>query len=308
MKTVEHINAMNEIKPDRVIYHYCDANALLSILEYKTLRFTHAAYLNDTLEIRRGVEFCRGILHELLTDAPNDPVLTSAVAYLTHVEDWQYYVCCFSESEDKLSQWRAYADDGAGFAIGFSAVHLSRDSDSPFECRLDKVTYDTSPLRDGLSSFVSDLQSQLAELPDDTDKDEMQFCVENAASRTGGWCIDQSAFHKDVGFIEEEEWRSVRTYRLEGSEEEKRLLEGKADGLVRRVVRDMQTALLKRRKVRAGRHGLTPYIDVAIQPESITEVICGPRTTKNLTESSLRMLNTKFGFSFTVSRSKATYR
>jgi len=29
------------------------------------------------------------------------------------------YIACFSEKGDLLSQWRAYADDGEGVAIGF---------------------------------------------------------------------------------------------------------------------------------------------------------------------------------------------
>ena len=29
-------------------------------------------------------------------------------------------MCLFSESKDKLSQWRGYAQDGKGIAIGFN--------------------------------------------------------------------------------------------------------------------------------------------------------------------------------------------
>jgi len=293
---------------DRVIYHYCDPNALLSILEHKKLRFTHAAYLNDTLEIRHGVAICRGILTELLKGSPDDPVLTNAVAYLANAEEWQYYVCCFSESKDKLSQWRAYANNGDGFAIGLRVDHLSQSSDGPFECRLDQVSYDPSPLKEGLDSIVYDLQSELEEIPTDTDNAAMQWCIDNAASRIGGWCIDQSAFHKDAGFSEEEEWRSVRTYRLEGSELEKNMIEGKGPGVFVRSFQKLQRELVERRQIRVGRYELTPYIDVAIQPESINEIVCGPRTAKELTESSLKILKKKFGLTFTVSRSTATYR
>ena len=33
--------------------------------------------------------------------------------------DFRYYVTCFSYQNDLLSQWRGYADDGRGAAIGF---------------------------------------------------------------------------------------------------------------------------------------------------------------------------------------------
>src|SRR5262249_7878269 len=36
------------------------------------------------------------------------------------------FVACFSLDGDSLSQWRAYADDGMGVAIGFSTAELRR--------------------------------------------------------------------------------------------------------------------------------------------------------------------------------------
>ena len=39
------------------------------------------------------------------------------------------YFCCFSESSDLLSQWRAYGNDGQGVAIGFNAKLLSKIDD-----------------------------------------------------------------------------------------------------------------------------------------------------------------------------------
>lgn len=97
----------NPVVDERVIYHYCDANALLSILSNEQLWFTHAAYLDDTMEIARSVEICRRILDERLEQSPDDPVLSSTRSYLENAEKWQYYICCFCASNDKLSQWRS---------------------------------------------------------------------------------------------------------------------------------------------------------------------------------------------------------
>ncbi|WP_353867109.1 DUF2971 domain-containing protein [uncultured Desulfovibrio sp.] len=35
------------------------------------------------------------------------------------------FICCLSEHGDILSQWRTYADDGRGFAIGFSVENTN---------------------------------------------------------------------------------------------------------------------------------------------------------------------------------------
>lgn len=291
-----------------VVYHYCDANALLGILDNQKLWYTHAAYLNDTMEITKGVEICQELLSELQAKRRNVPLLEKVKSYLANAEKWQYYICCFSKCKDKLSQWRAYANDGDGFAVGFKTHYLSQSADGPFECRLAPVSYNESSLKEGLNAVVSDFQSQLAELPSDTDQGSLEFCRNNAAERVGGWCIDQSAFHKDAGFVEEEEWRSVRAYGLEGTEVEQTLINDDSPGELVRIFQRLQQEFLERLRVRSGRYGLTPYIEVPIQPEAIAEVVCGPRTAKDLTEASLEILKRKLGFRFNIARSTATYR
>jgi hypothetical protein len=293
---------------DKVIYHYCDANALLSILTIQKLWYTHAAYLNDTMEIKKGVEICQELLSEMLKTDPNDLVIKAAKSYLANAEKWQYYVCCFSEDRDKLSQWRAYANDGDGFAIGFKTHYLCPNTDGVFECRLGRVSYDESSLKEGLDFVVKDLQSDLAKLPDDTDHDRLEWCREHAASRIGDWCIGQSAFHKDAGFMEEEEWRSARAYGLEGSDFEQAMIADENPGDIVRIFQELRQEFLQRRLVRSGRYGLTPFIEVPISPQAISEVVCGPRTAKSLTESSLGILKQKLGLTFEVTRSTATYR
>ena len=50
---------------------------------------------------------------------------------------------CFSESKDKLSQWRGYAQDGKGIAIGFNKDVLEElNQISKFHTAFGKVIYD----------------------------------------------------------------------------------------------------------------------------------------------------------------------
>ena len=37
-----------------------------------------------------------------------------------------FFVCCFSKAEEDLGQWRAYADNGRGYSIGFDAHMLEQ--------------------------------------------------------------------------------------------------------------------------------------------------------------------------------------
>lgn len=47
------------------------------------------------------------------------------------------FICCLSEHGDILSQWRTYADDGRGFAIGFSVENTNFLQNIPFYMAVD---------------------------------------------------------------------------------------------------------------------------------------------------------------------------
>jgi len=293
---------------NRVIYHYCDANALLSILEHKTLRFTHAAYLNDTLEIRHGVTICKQLLEERRMRNPPDQVLEYAIEYLANAERWQYYVCCFSESKDKLSQWRAYANDGDGFAIGFHARDFNVSNDGPFEGRLSRVEYTSDSLTAKVAKLLESHRADAHPFKDDATPEYKKFVFENSAAHVGNILIDESVFIKDSGFVEEQEWRAVRSYKLEDTETERALVNEEDPGDMIRIFQELQQEFIERRLVRQGRFGLTPFIEVEFRAESLREVVCGPRTAQKLTETSLAILMKKYELTFNVSRSAATYR
>lgn len=295
-------------KQDRVIYHYCDSQALLSILEQQKLRFTHAAYLNDALEVRHGVTICKQLLEERQNKNPRDPVLKYTIEYLENAEKWQYYVCCFSKSKDRLSQWRAYANDGDGFAIGFHTRDFRVGTDGPFEGRFNKVEYSSEAIAAKLEKLLESHRAEAHSFKGDATQEFKNYVLGNSAAHIGTILIDESVFIKAPGFSEEDEWRAVRSYKLEDTETERTLVDDKDPGDMIRIFQELQQEFLDRRLVRSGRYGLTPYIEVEFRPESIREIVCGPRTTQKLTETSLEILKKKYGLSFEVSRSAATYR
>ncbi len=117
--------------PPGLIYHYCDASALLNIFRTNSLWATGTRYLNDTSELVSGLQNLPiTAKHHLRT--PTGRLLYQmtevmrgvGVRMLSHAIGGEIYVACFSEDPDILGQWRAYADDGLGFAIGFDARKL----------------------------------------------------------------------------------------------------------------------------------------------------------------------------------------
>ncbi|HEX3153201.1 MAG TPA: DUF2971 domain-containing protein [Candidatus Angelobacter sp.] len=126
-------------RPPGLIYHYCDANALLNIFRTKSMWATGTRYLNDSSELVSALrnlnqtteKHRKSKTGELLTSL-TEVMRTAGVDLLSRAIGMESYVTCFSEDPDILSQWRAYADDGLGFAIGFNAQKLRvLDSSSP---------------------------------------------------------------------------------------------------------------------------------------------------------------------------------
>ena len=100
----------------RLVWHYCPASAFLGILESKFIRLADARWMNDPAELQWGR---RTIVRALLNDFSRDHIENSIVPLASSGSRWPH-IACFSARKDSLSQWRAYADNGAGYAIGLN--------------------------------------------------------------------------------------------------------------------------------------------------------------------------------------------
>ena len=130
---------------ENIVYHYCSISTFLTIIKKKTLRLTNVLKSNDSLERKYAVEECENCII--------DAILKCIQNYGTENIDlghrrWDYEQCirksltgaiqyydertiiahamCFSKEPDLLSQWRGYADDGRGVAIGFDRQILEK--------------------------------------------------------------------------------------------------------------------------------------------------------------------------------------
>lgn len=103
------------------LYHYTDANALLSISKNREVWGTHYKSLNDSQEIvliREVVsKYLDEICSRLRVDKHDFTWLTGSTTYLSGSS--HQYIASFSRVNDDLNQWRAYAMDGLGISIGF---------------------------------------------------------------------------------------------------------------------------------------------------------------------------------------------
>ncbi len=104
------------------LYHYCSAAAFESIIRNRSIWLSSLASSNDTQEgVWLGVVL-RDICYEF--DISDDDVERVLALFRSSADYWDSLGFCLTAEGDMLSQWRGYADDGCGFAIGFSEEGL----------------------------------------------------------------------------------------------------------------------------------------------------------------------------------------
>lgn len=188
-----------EFKPNEseIIYHYCDANAFLSICSNKKLWFNDLFSMNDFLELHWG--------YSIWEEAASARIKKYGFEFIEEIDKIIHFLGfqglllanSFSIDNDVLSQWRAYANDGRGYVIGFNAVNLLG-----LPIRALKVLYDQDQqIKEAITCI-----DVLFEMKQDNSLDFNTLC--------GVFGYDLSAF-KNPAFSEEKEIRLIHVLSLE---------------------------------------------------------------------------------------------
>jgi hypothetical protein len=180
---VRTLRPMRSPSPPPVLHQYTTHAGLVGILggRKKALWATDVAAANDREELKYADDLVRAVLSGLT----GRKAKTVAAALALREEAPTRCVACFSEEPDLLSQWRAYADGGKGYSIGFKTSALRGRG-----FRLERVIYDPA-------EQVLALLNMIAANPDPVllrrAFDEFAPCL------------------KDPHWYEEREWRLIRT-------------------------------------------------------------------------------------------------
>ncbi len=113
-------------RKENTLYHYTDLNGLKGIVENQCFFSSNSAYLNDKEEFFYGLKlFKTAISNYTSTSNEEEEIIAKINEVISNKLDSYHFVTCFSLEGDILSQWRAYANDGKGIAIGFDLNKLT---------------------------------------------------------------------------------------------------------------------------------------------------------------------------------------
>jgi hypothetical protein len=249
------------------IYHYCDVNAFLSIMQGKKLRLCSTSKMNDANEGSLVGRAILGVMEKSIKT--NDFKLLKATISMAKDET---YACCFSSDEDSVVQWMNYADQGKGFAIGFDADKLVTENDC---ARLQSAADYFGLASDNLPNNMVNLGPVVyydagAERAINASLSRALNNIEKNEEGNSNWwplfvqCTWFDTITKDASFTHEGEYRMCHIPMPRG-------LIGMFRGEYHR------NSVLGELHWRVSRYGLAPYYEFEVPPESITEIYVGPR-------------------------------
>jgi hypothetical protein len=255
---------MNSMPPPPVIYHYTNDVGLKGILESGTAWLTDMFDLNDPSEVRHGFSHAVNILNARAASGPPESKLFARQFEAFNAEGGiqaaaHYFVCSFSANGDDLGQWRAYADNGRGYALGFDAKviedgYTKKDGAPIANNSTFYVKYDDKQLA-GLQRRIIDTAFPLISLPRGRNlaSEAIRGYMSNLSILVLLHCLRASLFFKHEAYRNEQEYRFMQLHR--------------ADIAAPDV------------KLRARRHSLVKYREFdwrAAAPEALRQIVIGP--------------------------------
>jgi 5'(3')-deoxyribonucleotidase len=112
------------------IHHYSSVVGLKGMIDSDVLHASNAFFLNDSSEVKHGLEMLRSRLVERLpisADRSYGQKILAAIIermFTSPEEIADAYVVCFSKKGDLLSQWRAYGKSETCYSVALSVRRL----------------------------------------------------------------------------------------------------------------------------------------------------------------------------------------
>ena len=169
--TEKNLPRLHSSKSQNSVLHYCDINALKSIVTNNSFWLSDSEFMNDPLEYEYGNRFVLfyflqlyklisgeefshksgdtiridDLYFDILADEKN-LIIDSAKSFYCENKDklvieekiyklcsiflkkqrYKFYIGCFSNGDESLSQWRSYCKDAQGYAVNFDKDELKK--------------------------------------------------------------------------------------------------------------------------------------------------------------------------------------
>lgn len=195
------------------LFHYTNTAGLNGIVTSGRLRLSDVFSLNDPSEVRHGVQFALRALQQAAASGHRGAQLfvwKFSEQLTSHIEGVsRQFVGCFSPLGDDLSQWRAYADNGKGFALGFDGPKFEAAFGKlPHLTATFAVNYDEGLLREAAEQIAIEAL-RVAEFPvgKGYDGPTLSAFLQELSVQTSNAILYTSMYFKHPAYEIEREYR-----------------------------------------------------------------------------------------------------
>ena len=320
-------NTMGNNK-SKTLYHYCSLDTFLSIIKNSSIWLSDVQKSNDCREMawfrQQYYEF---LLNKYNSTEDEDVKTVCQIIFSIAAKDgfdkcpkWllpavninsqklidiflslRTYAFCLSEKQDSLGQWRGYANDGEGIAIGFSQDYLDAITGYGLRCPKFNFLLGNVSYKKNLNSLFE----KMFQLHDKTKSAEFVLLSLLDLTHT-------SALFKHPSFSEEKEWRIIYSMDDLGITQKDLLFEDFYKICCDKYHENFETPSIDYIVKDAD---IIPHIEIKIKNlnKAINHIIIGPKC--NVTEKDIRHILLKSGVinsfndkSIKILSSKSSYR
>lgn len=213
----------HEIDENKQLHHYTSLGAMKKIIRKRKFWFSHASSLNDPLETKYGRKVILDVLKEFIVDEDDQDMRAFFDSLEVSIKAFDRtlhspFIACFCETDNVLSQWRAYGDIGGGYSLGFQFTEntfISYDLENEDESGpplLRKLIYEREEqekiIKEFLNSIVESVRNTIksGEYPNPRRRNHQAAVI---GSDVGNVLLDMLLSFKHPAFKEEQEWRLI---------------------------------------------------------------------------------------------------
>ena len=214
------------------IFHYCSVDTFNLVISNKCIRVSDLNKTNDYMEKEWASDTILNILQDEFVKLGVTINLDEDYKYWNGVDSHRKFlekkinefrassdpilITCFSKNSDKLSQWRAYGEDGYGVAIGFDLNKIRLLQDKGYNIYVKDVIYNEKKQGIEISKAIKQSVNYMKELFNGDDARISDDFNEYFIYEFDAFCeviVDKlepiSCYIKNPAFIEEEEIRII---------------------------------------------------------------------------------------------------
>ena len=318
---------------DKLLFHYCSNQTMMSIIKHKQLWMSDISRSNDFNELTIFLPDLYYAIEDKFDSNPFELLYSknkgkqALQLILDDVDGFigkalrsgrlTSFVTCFSEFGDRLGQWRGYANDGKGCSIGFSKKELEKYcSNNQGKIRLCKVKYINQAeahdyvvaQADEILNLIRNLRTRVGETFNSNELSEEETELGMSILLYGtieDFMLDSLQYKWDA-FKEENEWRMF----FSSITKDEKILFAEEHELPEWIKYDKDLILREKVDFYAKEDCVVTYFPVELKELSdspIKKLFLGPKNTSYLHDIELLVAKEKIGKA-DVCKSSISYR